>query len=118
MGAGDIENVSLKVQTLSYEQAGAAQISGLNIKAQEDVDIAIAGAGNCSDISICTAGDLQIQTKGVVQFAADIDVNKVTVEASSNMGKICLRGHAARKTVHSSPVKQIDLSQLEVSDAQ
>lgn len=118
VGAGDIENVSLKVQTLSYEQTGAAQISGLNIKAQEDVDIAIAGAGNCSDISICTAGDLQIQTKGVVQFAADIDVNKVTVEASSNMGKICLRGHAARKTVHSSIVKQIDLSQLEVSDAQ
>lgn len=118
VGVGDIENVSLKVQTLSYEQTGAAQISGLNIKAQEDVDIAIAGVGNCSDISIRTAGDLQIKTKGVVRFAADIDVNKVTVEASSNMGKICLRGHAARKTVHSSPVKQIDLSQLEVSDAQ
>lgn len=117
-GVSQIVDLPLQVQSLNYEQSGVTNLSGLTVKAQKDVDMDIAGVGSCSGISICTAGDLRLQVSGAVQIVADIDVNEVAVITSSPMATVSLRGHAARKTVHSSIVKQIDLSQLEVSDAQ
>lgn len=117
-GVSQIVDLPLQVQSLNYEQSGVTNLSGLTVKAQKDVDMDIAGVGSCSGISICTAGDLLLQVSGAVQIVADIDVNEVAVITSSPVAIVSLRGHAARKTVHSSIAKQIDLSQLEVSDAQ
>ena len=114
-GVSQIVDVPLQVQSLNYEQSGVTNLSGLTVKAQKDVDMDISGVGSCSGVSICTAGDLRLQASGVVQIVADIDVNEVAVITSSSVATVCLRGHAVRQTVHSSAAKQIDLSQLEIS---
>lgn len=114
-GVSQIVDLPLQVQSLNYEQSGVTNLSGLTVKAQKDVDMDISGVGSCSGVSICTAGDLRLQASGVVQIVADIDVNEVAVITSSSVATVCLRGHAVRQTVHSSAAKQIDLSQLEIS---